>query len=94
MKIHMLLMLSVFALGGCAMLGSVQGAAGNSLMDAQETSVSPLPTPSAAQPADDMSPRLIIPVTGGPPVIGIPPGGGLFVPVTGGPAVMGIPTSP
>jgi hypothetical protein len=33
-------------------------------------------------------------VTGGPPVIGIPVGGGLFVPVTGGAPVMGIPTGP
>ena len=38
--------------------------------------------------------RIIIPATGGPPVIGIPIGGDLYIPVTGGTPVVGTPVSP
>jgi hypothetical protein len=44
--------------------------------------------------ADDMAPRVVLPVTGGPPVVGIPVGGSLYLPVTGGPPVVGIPVAP
>jgi hypothetical protein len=39
-------------------------------------------------------PRLVIPVTGGPPVIGIPVGSDLYIPVTGGAPIPGMPVSP
>jgi hypothetical protein len=42
----------------------------------------------------NLNPQLIIPMTGGSPVIGIPLGGNIFEPVTGGAPVIGIPTSP
>src|SRR6266571_9019784 len=39
-------------------------------------------------------PQPVLPVTGGPPVIGIPIGGNMYLPVTGGPPVVGIPLAP
>ena len=39
-------------------------------------------------------PQPILPVTGGPPVIGIPLGGNMYLPETGGPPVVGIPLFP
>lgn len=47
-----------------------------------------------AAPAQDLGPRLVIPATGGPPVVGIPLGGNLYAPVTGGPPVVGLPVGP
>jgi hypothetical protein len=93
-------MLSVLAATGCATLGATQGAPGSAsapastVTSADMASAPPYVSTPAGPATDDMSPRLIIPVTGGPPVIGIPVGGGLFVPVTGGAPVMGIPTGP
>lgn len=52
------------------------------------------PAPSPAAPTSDMSPRLVIPATGGAPVLGIPVGGGLYIPVTGGAPIPGIPVTP
>ena len=50
------------------------------------------PSASAPDPAaPDNSPRMIIPATGGAPVLGIPVGGGLYIPVTGGAPVPGTP---
>ncbi len=43
---------------------------------------------------NNLGPQLVVPVTGGAPVIGIPVGGNLYVPVTGGPPVVGLPTGP
>lgn len=51
-------------------------------------------TPASTGPQSDMSPKLVIPSTGGPPVIGIPTGGDTFIPTTGGPPIVGIPTGP
>jgi hypothetical protein len=39
-------------------------------------------------------PQLVIPATGGAPIIGIPVGADLFIPATGGPPVVGISTDP
>ncbi len=100
MKTRLLLMLCVLAAPGCATLGSVQGTAGSTsapssaVSSTDMASTPPFLSTPAGPATDDMSPRLIIPVTGGPPVIGIPVGGSLFVPVTGGAPVMGIPTGP
>jgi hypothetical protein len=41
-----------------------------------------------------MGPRIVLPATGGPPVVGIPLGGNIYMPVTGGDPIIGIPTSP
>ncbi len=93
MKAATLLVLSVLAATGCATLGPVPGNSGSTASGYQAGAASPAisdPFP----PQDNTSPRLIIPVTGGPPVIGIPVGGNLFVPVTGGPPVIGISTGP
>lgn len=45
-------------------------------------------------PTDPNSPRLIIPATGGAPVLATPLGGGLYLPVTGGAPVPGTPVHP
>lgn len=94
MKAATLLVLSVLAATGCATLGSVPGNAGSPASDQEASAAAPAISDPFPAPADNTSPRLIIPVTGGPPVIGIPVGGSLFVPVTGGPPVMGISTGP
>jgi hypothetical protein len=53
---------------------------------------SPASAPPPASPsAPDTSPRLVIPATGGPPVMAIPVGGSTFQPVTGGPPITGTP---
>jgi hypothetical protein len=92
--------LIIFAATGCATLGPDQGGAGNRVVtgttdaiDVDAAASSPAPA-TAFPPQEEIGPRLIIPVTGGPPVIGIPVGGDLFIPVTGGPPVPGIPTGP
>jgi hypothetical protein len=45
-------------------------------------------------PAADMAPRMVIPATGGAPILGIPVGGGLYIPVTGGAPIPGTPVTP
>ena len=85
----------VFAATGCAALGPIQGNPGNtgSALD-EATSTSPGVT-TVFPPQDATSgPRLIIPATGGAPVVGIPVGGSFFVPVDGGPPVVGMPITP
>jgi hypothetical protein len=49
----------------------------------------PLPTTA---PVQSMAPQVVVPATGGPPVVGIPVGGNVYVPVTGGAPITGIPT--
>ena len=56
-----------------------------------DSDVAPINPPFQNQ---DIGPRLVLPVTGGAPVFGIPLGGDLFQPVTGAVPVIGIPTSP
>ena len=59
---------------------------------------SPAATPSAPTPpisqTQSIGPRLVIPATGGAPVMGIHLGGSLYLPVTGGPPVVGMPIAP
>ena len=45
-------------------------------------------------PMPDTSPKMVIPATGGPPVLGIPAGGDTYIPTTGGDPIIGIPTGP
>jgi hypothetical protein len=95
MKTVMSLILVGFAVTGCTTLGPTEGSPGSpGSIVGDAASSSPAPTTVFPLQQEDTGPRLIIPVTGGPPVIGIPVGGGLFLPVTGGPPVIGIPTSP
>jgi hypothetical protein len=94
MKTATLLVLSVLAATGCATLGPVPHNLGSTASDPQAATASPSISDPFPPQEDTTSPRLIIPATGGPPVIGIPVGGGLFVPVTGGPPVIGISTGP
>jgi hypothetical protein len=61
------------------------------------TSTDPAAATDAAFPPPrqpNSGPQLVIPATGGAPIIGIPVGGDLFIPATGGPPVIGISTDP
>ena len=52
-------------------------------------------SPVVSSPAaDNSSPGLVIPATGGAPLLAIPVGGNQYLPVTGGPPITGIPTGP
>jgi hypothetical protein len=86
--------LIVFAVTGCATLGPMgdPGSTGSAYDEARSASAA---VTTLSPPQDENTgPRLIVPATGGAPLIGIPVGGNLFLPVTGGPPVVGIPTSP
>jgi hypothetical protein len=96
MKIAIALLITVFAVSGCSALGPLQPDSqqtnfGTNNSESSAALAAPDPFPARTQ---NTGPQVIIPVTGGPPVLGIPVGGNLFVPVTGGPPVPGIPTSP
>ena len=79
---------SLFALVGCVPVSAVPD---NNQGVANESQPA---TPSTDTTAQDNSPRLILPVTGGPPVIGIPLGGGMYLPVTVEAPTLGIPLTP
>ena len=93
-KTPVLLLLAI-STSSCATLGSAQGpqAVGAAPVadDAPDSVSAPI---DSSFPAQNIGPRLIIPVTGGAPVMGIPLGGNMFLPVTGGAPVTGIDTSP
>lgn len=78
----------LLALAGC---GPINPTPGGRQAGAGESQ--PVP-PSNDSGAPDHAPRLVIPVTGGPPVLAIPLGGNLYLPVTGEPPVPGIPLGP
>lgn len=92
MKATMPCVLVILAATGCTSLGPVQGSTAAGFPSAAPGA--PVPSNPFPPQGEDFTPRLIIPATGGPPVIGIPVGGNLFQPVTGGPPVPGIPTGP
>ena len=90
---------ALLVITGCASLGSLQGgSAGGGSPTAPALHPAPDPSPAPASPSpspgNDMMPRMIIPATGGPPVLGIPLGGSIFQPATGGLPVFGIPLFP
>jgi hypothetical protein len=51
-------------------------------------------SPVSAPAGEGPGPRLVLPATGGPPVLAIPLGGGIYLPVTGGIPTPGTPISP
>jgi hypothetical protein len=80
---------------GCATQGFAvpeQGSNGASFEAAATAAPSATFTPPS--PDQNIGPRLVIPATGGAPVIGIPVGGDLYIPVTGGVPITGIPIGP
>jgi hypothetical protein len=91
----LVLMILVISAAGCATLGTVPGAQGSSGYTV-EAAATDSASATIAPPLQDqnMGPRIIIPVTGGAPVIGIPLGGNIYLPVTGGAPVIGIPITP
>lgn len=87
-------LLLVVSTAGCAaqsMLASGPGSTDPSFLPAASD---PFPPTAGPSQSDNMMPRLVIPVTGGPPVIGIPIGADLYIPVTGGPPIPGMPITP
>jgi hypothetical protein len=88
------LLMSVLA-AGCATVGAIQGQnpSGGSTDSANDASAL---VPDVFPPTQQQSmlPSIVLPVTGGAPVIGIPLGGDMFLPVTGGDPIIGIPTGP
>ena len=88
---------TLLAMTGCASLEPLQGGVDGGSVPAAIAPADfppPSPTPPTPFPYFDTTPRMIIPVTGGLPVLGIPQGGNIFLPVTGGLPVIGIPISP
>jgi hypothetical protein len=49
---------------------------------------------ASAAPSPETGPRLVLPATGGAPVMAIPLGGGVYLPVTGEPPVVATPLTP
>lgn len=80
-----LLLPSLMVIAGCASMNAVSG---NNNSDTQNCQATP---PVNDPPAEDNSPRFVIPATGGAPVIAIPLGGSIYLPVTGGAPIDGIP---
>jgi hypothetical protein len=91
----LILMILVVSIAGCATLGTVPGAqvGTGSTVAAAGIDFSPA-TNAPPFPDQNIGPRIIMPVTGGAPVIGIPLGGNIFLPVTGGAPVIGMPLTP
>jgi hypothetical protein len=91
----LILMILVIATAGCATLGTAPGARVSSGSTVAATGIDFAPATSPSPfPDQNIGPRIIMPVTGGAPVIGIPLGGDMYLPVTGGAPVMGMPTTP
>jgi hypothetical protein len=80
---------------GCATLGTTSSN-GQSVASLVGAPTSPAPDSLTPFPAQELNngPQLVVPMTGGAPIFGIPVGGNLYIPVTGGPPVPGMPTSP
>ena len=76
----------VLSASGCATPGMVQS----------YRQSDPFPATSSAPPfpQEDSSPKLILPAGGGPPVMAIPLGAGVYLPLTADPPTAGIPLTP
>lgn len=91
MRILITLALVTLAAAGCATTGPLASSAS---MSDEPAPASMTPSNNGAPSMPDMSPRLIMPVTGGAPVIGVPLAGDIYQPVTGGPPVIATPLFP
>jgi hypothetical protein len=85
---RLLMLPLLLALAGCATMDTTPGHPQGIPGESQASS------PSTDSVGQDHAPRLVIPMTGGAPVLAIPIGGDLYLPVTGGAPVPGIPVSP
>ena len=95
MKTACLSAVILFAATACVPNGGVRNSQQSSNAAPDPVAASfPDPAPPAPSPFPDMSPKMVLPATGGIPVVGIPLGGNMFLPATGGPPVVGIPLSP
>jgi hypothetical protein len=98
MKATLIVSFSVLAITGCVTQGSLHessnpSANGNGSLGTP-AAVSPT-APNVSSPLlPGNGPLLVLPVTGGIPVLGLPLGGNLYLPVTGGPPVVGISLQP
>ena len=92
MKTLLALLLVLSSTTGCVTQGLVAGDPASSGSSFVDTASDPFPPTPAQIP--NMMPRLVIPATGGPPVIGIPVGGDLYIPVTGGAPIPEMPITP
>lgn len=94
MKALVVLALVLSSITGCATLGTAtDGQNSGSSVTAATSSVSEPVAPFPAQ-QPSLGPQVILPVTGGAPIFGIPLGGNLYLPVTGGPPEFGTPLAP
>ncbi len=83
--------LSLLAITGCA----IQGGELQQSVSFATAVPQPATPPSTPSQQDNSFPRLVLPLTGGgPPVMAIPVGSGLYLPLTGGPVIPGIPITP
>jgi hypothetical protein len=92
----LVLLMTILAIGGCAVLGTVpetHGHMGSSPAEPVTEDPAPALTDFSTQ-NQNIGPQIILPVTGGVPVLGIPLGGNMFQPVTGGVPVVGMPVLP
>jgi hypothetical protein len=90
-----IILIILVSIAGCATLGSAPGTQVSSSSPVAAASADFAPAPSAPPfPDQNIGPRIIMPVTGGAPILGIPFGGDMYLPVTGGAPVMGMPITP
>jgi hypothetical protein len=91
----------VITAAGCATPGTIPGAQGSGgytvVAAATESAAATDSAPATIAPPfqdQNLGPRIIIPTTGGAPILGIPLGGNIYLPLTGGAPVIGIPIAP
>ncbi|HEY1815349.1 MAG TPA: hypothetical protein VGG74_23535 [Kofleriaceae bacterium] len=85
--------LLVAAHEGHQMMRGTAGVPANSAAGPEDSSFPPPSTPlPTTAPVQSMAPQVVVPATGGPPVVATPVGGNVYVPVTGGAPITGIPT--
>jgi hypothetical protein len=95
MRTLLTLAASWLILAGCVAMDALQSGPGAATGAAVTAPAASIPTPDPAPaPTLDLTPKMITPATGGPPVLATPMGGNIYAPVTGGPPVFGIPLFP
>lgn len=89
------LIMALSAFSGCATMGAVPSGQRSDSSSFNAPS-SPFPAPSLFPSSSETStgPRLILPASGGPPVMAIPLGGNVYLPLNADPVTTGIPLSP